>query len=571
MEEIEKNIEEIDKEIAKIQDELNEIYKNVDFNTTDFDGVGDVYSPEGQTEDQQKKIAELQTKQKELKKKKDEIISQIKQEEEKKKKEEEEKAKKAEIEKNIEEIDKEIAKIQDELNEIYKNVDFNTTDFDGVGDVYSPEGQTEDQQKKIAELQTKQKELKKKKDEIISQIKQEEEKKKKEEEEKAKKAEIEKNIEEIDKEIAKIQDELNEIYKNVDFNTTDFDGVGDVYSPEGQTEDQQKKIAELQTKQKELKKKKDEIISQIKQEDKKQEDKKQDDKKQDDKKQDDKTQDDKKQDENMPAIEFRKISFSLLDNEGKYNPNYTVEYSNGMQQKFKPTKYKSKKDERKARRNIKSGIKRLFEKYNVHISGAKVKKLMKHMDIDFLAALGEYKDDSLCAQYLFATYAKLKGITEKAVDLPYALEYDTRTLNAENIDKAEAKQYNKLAKRMNKIGLAECQTEPSFLKKIFGSKNEMIADKSRMTIDEQIAWYNGSKGEKEFDENLYWSNLREAGYSDEELAQIKAGLEPTAAQKYRESKHVPREQLQPMPEKNRDSEENRNKGRKNEDNEIEND
>ena len=466
-----------------------------------------------------------------------------------------------EIEKNIEEIDKEIAKIQDELNEIYKNVDFNTTDFDGVGDVYSPEGQTEDQQKKIAELQTKQKELKKQKDEMISQIKQEEEKKKKEEEEKAKKAEIEKNIEEIDKEIAKIQDELNEIYKNVDFNTTDFDGVGDVYSPEGQTEDQQKKIAELQTKQKELKKQKDEIISQIKQEDKKQEDKKQDDKK----------QDDKKQDENMPAIEFRKISFSLLDNEGKYNPNYTVEYSNGMQQKFKPTKYKSKKDERKARRNIKSGIKRLFEKYNVHISGAKVKKLMKHMDIDFLAALGEYKDDSLCAQYLFATYAKLKGITEKAVDLPYALEYDTRTLNAENIDKAEAKQYNKLAKRMNKIGLAECQTEPSFLKKIFGSKNEMIADKSRMTIDEQIAWYNGSKGEKEFDENLYWSNLREAGYSDEELVQIKAGLEPTAAQKYRESKHVPKDKLQPIPEKNKDSEENRNKGKENEDNEIEND
>ena len=484
-----------------------------------------------------------------------------------------------EIEKNIEEIDKEIAKIQDELNEIYKNVDFNTTDFDGVGDVYSPEGQTEDQQKKIAELQTKQKELKKKKDEIISQIKQEEEKKKKEEEEKAKKAEIEKNIEEIDKEIAKIQDELNEIYKNVDFNTTDFDGVGDVYSPEGQTEDQQKKIAELQTKQKELKKKKDEIISQIKQEDKKQEDKNQDDKNQDDKKQDDKTQDDKKQDENMPAIEFRKISFSLLDNEGKYNPNYTVEYSNGMQQKFKPTKYKSKKDERKARRNIKSGIKRLFEKYNVHISGAKVKKLMKHMDIDFLAALGEYKDDSLCAQYLFATYAKLKGITEKAVDLPYALEYDTRTLNAENIDKAEAKQYNKLAKRMNKIGLAECQTEPSFLRKLFKPKKAMLAntsqsaitDTSRMTIDEQIAWYNGSKGEKEFDENLYWSNLREAGYSDEELAQIKAGLEPTAAQKYRESKHVPKDKLQPIPEKNKDSEENRNKGKENEDNEIEND
>ena len=473
-----------------------------------------------------------------------------------------------EIEKNIEEIDKEIAKIQDELNEIYKNVDFNTTDFDGVGDVYSPEGQTEDQQKKIAELQTKQKELKKKKDEIISQIKQEEEKKKKEEEEKAKKAEIEKNIEEIDKEIAKIQDELNEIYKNVDFNTTDFDGVGDVYSPEGQTEDQQKKIAELQTKQKELKKKKDEIISQIKQEDKKQ-----DDKNQDDKKQDDKTQDDKKQDENMPAIELRKISFSLLDNEGKYNPKYTAEYTNGIQQEAKPTKHKTKREERKAKRELKKSIKNVFKSFGIKISRTELRKMMNHIDVDLLDALSVYdatndNKTSFGLEYVKAVKDKLNG---GKGELPFELSYNTRTSGAENVDRKQASQYNKLAKRMDKIGLGECQTEPSFLEKIFGSKNEMIADKSRMTIDEQIAWYNGSKREKEFDENLYWSNLREAGYSDEELAQIKAGLEPTAAQKYRESKHVPMEQLQPIPEKNKDSEENRNKGKENEDNEIEND
>ena len=370
--------------------------------------------------------------------------------------------------------------------------------------------------------------------------------------------EIEKNIEEIDKEIAKIQDELNEIYKNVDFNTTDFDGVGDVYSPEGQTEDQQKKIEELQTKQKELKKKKDEIISQIKQEDKKQEDKK---------------QDDKKQDENMPAIELRKISFSLLDNEGKYNPKYTAEYTNGIQQETKPTKHKTKREERKAKRELKKSIKNVFKSFGIKISRTELRKMMNHIDVDLLDVLSVYdatndNKTSFGLEYVKAVIDKLNG---GKGELPFELSYNTRTSGSENVDRKQASQYNKLAKRMDKIGLGECQTEPSFLEKIFGSKNEMIADKSRMTIDEQIAWYNGSKREKEFDENLYWSNLREAGYSNEELAQIKAGLEPTAAQKYRESKHVPMEQLQPIPEKNKDSEENRNKGKENEDNEIEND
>ena len=340
----------------------------------------------------------------------------------------------------------------------------------------------------------------------------------------------------------------------------------------------------MQTKQKELKKKKDEIISQIKQEDKKQEDKKEEDKKEEskeeDKKEEDKKEESKKEDkkeedkkeENTPTIGLKKISFSLLDSEGKYNPKYTAEYTNGIQQEAKPTKHKTKREERKAKRELKKSIKNVFKSFGIKISRTELRKMMNHIDVDLLNVLSVYdatndNKTSFGLEYVKAVIDKLNG---GKGELPFELSYNTRTSGAENVDRKQASQYNKLAKRMDKIGLGECQTEPSFLEKIFGSKNEMIADKSRMTIDEQIAWYNGSKREKEFDENLYWSNLREAGYSDEELAQIKAGLEPTAAQKYRESKHVPMEQLQPMPKKE-DSGENRNKGRKNEDNEIEND
>ena len=152
---------------------------------------------------------------------------------------------------------------------------------------------------------------------------------------------------------------------------------------------------------------------------------------------------------------------------------------------------------------------------------------MNHIDVDLLDALSVYdatndNKTSFGLEYVKAVKDKLNG---GKGELPFELSYNTRTSGAENVDRKQASQYNKLAKRMDKIGLGECQTEPSFLEKIFGSKNEMIADKSRMTIDEQIAWYNGSKREKEFDENLYWSNLREAGYSDEELAQIKEKVE----------------------------------------------
>ena len=433
----------------------------------------------------------------------------------------------------------------------------------GAGD--SPEYKSS--KEKAEKLQQKLKELKEEKEGINAQIsnkenKNEEGKKEEDKEEELKAEKMQQRIGEIDKQINEIDEQLNTIYSGMDFNS-EMDAGDGPETPPPESEELQAKIKELQEQQKKLKEEKERINAQIsnkkdkKEEDKKEEGKKEDDKTQDDKKQDDKKQEDKKQDENLPAIEFRKISFSLLDNEGKYNPNYTVEYSNGMQQKFKPTKYKSKKDERKARRNIKSGIKRLFEKYNVHISGAKVKKLMKHMDIDFLAALGEYKDDSLCAQYLFATYAKLKGITGKDVDLPYALEYDTRTLNAENIDKAEAKQYNKLAKRMNKIGLVECQTEPSFLRKLFKPKKAMLAntsqsaitDTSRMTIDEQIAWYKENQNDPNFNRITYMSQLRKSGYSEEEIDQIRDGIKPSNSEQYRESKRVPKEQLTPIPKK----------------------
>ncbi len=178
---------------------------------------------------------------------------------------------------------------------------------------------------------------------------------------------------------------------------------------------------------------------------------------------------------------------------------------------------------------------------------------MNHIDVDLLFdALSVYdatndNKTSFGLEYVKAVKDKLNG---GKGELPFELSYNTRTSGAENVDRKQASQYNKLAKkRMDKIDWENVKLNHHFWKKYSDQKNEMIADKSRMTIDEQIAWYNGSKGEKEFDENLYWSNLREAGYFDEELAQIKAGLEPTAAQKYRESKHVPREQLQPMPEK----------------------
>ena len=408
-------------------------------------------------------------------------------------------------------------------------MEFNATDNDGIWDgVYSPQPPSEELQAKASELRQKQQKLKEEKERIDAQ----------------------RRIGEIDKQINEIDEQLTSIYSGMEFNATDNDGIWDgVYSPQPPSEELQAKASELQQKLQELKKEKERINSQIS------------------------SKKDKKE-ENTPVIGIKKISFSLLDGEGKYNPKYTAEYTNGTQQEAKPTKHKTKREERKAKRELKKSIKNVFKSFGIKISRTELRKMMNHIDVDLLDALSVYdatndNKTSFGLEYVKAVKDKLNG---GKGELPFELSYNTRTSDAENVDRKQASQYNKLAKRMDKIGLGECQTEPSFLEKIFGSKNEMIADKSRMTIDEQIAWYNGSKGEKEFDENLYWSNLREAGYSDEELAQIKAGLEPTVAQKYRESKHVPKEQLQPMPEKNEDSDKNRDKGKdKNENNEIEND
>jgi myosin heavy subunit len=446
----------------------------------------------------------------------------------------------------------------------------------GAGD--SPEYKSS--KEKAEKLQQKLKELKEEKEGINAQIsnkenKNEEGKKEEDKEEELKAEKMQQRIGEIDKQINEIDEQLNTIYSGMDFNS-EMDAGDGPETPPPESEELQAKIKELQEQQKKLKEEKERIKAQIsnkkdiKEEDKKEEGKKED-KKEEGKKEDKKEED--KKEENTPTIGLKKISFSLLDSEGKYNPKYTAEYTNGIQQEAKPTKHKTKREERKAKRELKKSIKNVFKSFGIKISRTELRKMMNHIDVDLLDALSVYdatndNKTSFGLEYVKAVKDKLNG---GKGELPFELSYNTRTSGAENVDRKQASQYNKLAKRMDKIGLGECQTEPSFLEKIFGSKNEMIADKSRMTIDEQIAWYNGSKGEKEFDENLYWSNLREAGYSDEELAQIKAGLEPTAAQKYRESKHVPREQLQPMPEKNRDSEENRNKGRKNEDNEIEND
>ena len=456
----------------------------------------------------------------------------------------------------------------------------------GAGD--SPEYKSS--KEKAEKLQQKLKELKEEKEGINAQIsnkenKNEEGKKEEDKEEELKAEKMQQRIGEIDKQINEIDEQLNTIYSGMDFNS-EMDAGDGPETPPPESEELQAKIKELQEQQKKLKDEKERINAQIsnkkdkKEEDKKEEDKKEEDKKEEGKKEDkkeegkkeDKKEEDKKE-ENTPTIGLKKISFSLLDSEGKYNPKYTAEYTNGIQQEAKPTKHKTKREERKTKRELKKSIKNVFKSFGIKISRTELRKMMNHIDVDLLDALSVYdatndNKTSFGLEYVKAVKDKLNG---GKGELPFELSYNTRTSGAENVDRKQASQYNKLAKRMDKIGLGECQTEPSFLEKIFGSKNEMIADKSRMTIDEQIAWYNGSKGEKEFDENLYWSNLREAGYSDEELAQIKAGLEPTAAQKYRESKHVPKDKLQPIPEKNKDSEENRNKGKENEDNEIEND
>ena len=451
----------------------------------------------------------------------------------------------------------------------------------GAGD--SPEYKSS--KEKAEKLQQKLKELKEEKEGINAQIsnkenKNEEGKKEEDKEEELKAEKMQQRIGEIDKQINEIDEQLNTIYSGMDFNS-EMDAGDGPETPPPESEELQAKIKELQEQQKKLKDEKERINAQIsnkkdkKEEDKKEEDKKEEGKKEDKKeegKKEDKKEEDKKE-ENTPTIGLKKISFSLLDSEGKYNPKYTAEYTNGIQQEAKPTKHKTKREERKTKRELKKSIKNVFKSFGIKISRTELRKMMNHIDVDLLDALSVYdatndNKTSFGLEYVKAVKDKLNG---GKGELPFELSYNTRTSGAENVDRKQASQYNKLAKRMDKIGLGECQTEPSFLEKIFGSKNEMIADKSRMTIDEQIAWYNGSKGEKEFDENLYWSNLREAGYSDEELAQIKAGLEPTAAQKYRESKHVPKDKLQPIPEKNKDSEENRNKGKENEDNEIEND
>ena len=58
--------EDIELELKNIQEELDSIYKSIDYNTTDFEGVGDVYTPQGPTTEQQARINELLERKKEL-------------------------------------------------------------------------------------------------------------------------------------------------------------------------------------------------------------------------------------------------------------------------------------------------------------------------------------------------------------------------------------------------------------------------------------------------------------------------------------------------------------------------
>ena len=121
-----KTKEDIELELKNIQEELDSIYKSIDYNTTDFEGVGDVYTPQGPTTEQQARISELLKRKQEIERMK---------------------------------IQKEILDIDTELNSIYASIDYNTTDFEGVGDVYTPQGPTTEQQARINELLERKKEL----------------------------------------------------------------------------------------------------------------------------------------------------------------------------------------------------------------------------------------------------------------------------------------------------------------------------------------------------------------------------------------------------------------------------
>ena len=118
--------EDIELELKNIQEELDSIYKSIDYNTTDFEGVGDVYTPQGPTTEQQARISELLKRKQEIERMR---------------------------------IQKEISDIDTELNSIYASIDYNTTDFEGVGDVYTPQGPTAEQQARINELLERKKEL----------------------------------------------------------------------------------------------------------------------------------------------------------------------------------------------------------------------------------------------------------------------------------------------------------------------------------------------------------------------------------------------------------------------------
>ena len=118
--------EDIELELKNIQEELDSIYKSIDYNTTDFEGVGDVYTTQGPTTEQQARISELLKRKQEIERMR---------------------------------IQKEISDIDTELNSIYASIDYNTTDFEGVGDVYTPQGPTTEQQARINELLERKKEL----------------------------------------------------------------------------------------------------------------------------------------------------------------------------------------------------------------------------------------------------------------------------------------------------------------------------------------------------------------------------------------------------------------------------
>ncbi len=351
-----------------------------------------------------------------------------------------------------EDIELELKNIQEELDSIYKSIDYNTTDFEGVGDVYTPQGPTTEQQARISELLKRKQEIERMK---------------------------------IQKEILDIDTELNSIYASIDYNTTDFEGVGDVYTPQGPTPEQQARINELLERKKELQGKINEYTnggdSQRKGEDKK-------------------TPTGDKENKETSTGDKENKETSTGDKEDKETP------TGDKEDKETPTGDKENKETStgdKENKETPTGDKEDKETP----TGDKENKETSTGDKENKETpTGDKKKTNRLKRFM-------KRVKEFLTD---------------KVGKPIKRFFNKV------LGISD------------GKKEGLLEEPQKHSVEEMIEFYRAESNEKEFDPGRFYAQLSRSGYSEEELEAIKNGIkEPTAAEQYRRNQKV---QLSPTEE-----------------------